>query len=151
MTIVPGGELGCTPAAVPPIDADNSRVQRVVTSDGTSFVLGSRGPCSSTSQILGYDIFKREIQCVDTSDPTSPYFSSAEEEALLDQIFHQFYPDYNEILPVMIYRNSIESETANRRQGENTIGLLQVPSVLLAPCRTGARRELNFKCVNPIM
>ncbi|EFX79766.1 hypothetical protein DAPPUDRAFT_319198 [Daphnia pulex] len=55
------GRLGCTPAECESIDGKDF-LQQLVLANKACYVLGSRGPCSTTSQLLGYDIFKRRLQ-----------------------------------------------------------------------------------------
>jgi hypothetical protein len=68
----------------------------VPTSDGKCYELGSAGPCSSydyTSSLLGFDILKNELVCVDITDPSSPYFFSKEENDLFDSVFDGVYQE----------------------------------------------------------
>ena len=68
--------------------------QMVPASDGKCYELGSAGPCSNDDEIsslLGFDILKNELVCVDITDPSSPYFFSKEENDLLDSVFDGVY------------------------------------------------------------
>ncbi|EFX73270.1 hypothetical protein DAPPUDRAFT_325519 [Daphnia pulex] len=126
---------------------------------GTCFALGSGGPCSST-QLLGYDIFKRQLQCV--VDPFSPESSPSQQNELVDgaenkELFSQDY--ISERIGWIEYLISIS--LSQRRylmepiERQDTAGILQLPSSLpdslLLPCRTGARSDNNFKCANPLV
>jgi hypothetical protein len=79
----------------------------VPTSDGKCYELGSAGPCSSydyTYSLLGLDILRNELVCVDITDPSSPYFFSQEENDLLDSVFDQFYPEYDFFRIYLVYQ-----------------------------------------------
>ncbi len=156
VAISPQGRLGCTPAKCQSIDnRDKSFQQLAPTENGRCYALGSRGPCPFTSQLLGYDIFKRRLQCVNIRDPSSPYFFSPREDAFLDRAYNQIHPEYD-VRVSLTKENLLErSGTAQRKQDTNTIGVFQLPSplphILLNPCRPGARRGLNYKCTNPLV
>lgn len=154
VTISPQGRLGCTPAECQSIDGEDKSLQLVPTENGVCYALGSHGPCSTTSQLLGYDIFKRRLQCVNIQDPSSSYFFSPREGEMLNSIYNQLYPEYDDYRISLVYE-SLEGRNDQRRQGANTFGIFQFPSslleTLLQPCRTGARQGMNFKCTNPIV
>ena len=156
VTISPKGRLGCTPAECQSMDGEDKSLQLVSDENGVCYALGLQGPCLSTSQLLGYDIFKRRLQCVNIQDPSSPYFFSPREEKILDSIYIQLYPEYDDYRISLVYE-SLEgrNDKGQRRQGANTAGIFQFPSsspeVLLQPCRTGARQGTNYKCTNPIV
>jgi hypothetical protein len=79
----------------------------VPTSDGKCYELGTAGPCSSyddTSSLLGLNMLKNELECVDVTDPWSPYFFSQEENDLLDSVFDQFYPEYDFFRIYLVYQ-----------------------------------------------
>ena len=130
-------------------------MQSVVSVDGVCYALGSRGPCNSISHMLGYDVFKRQPQCTNVEDPSSPYSSSPQEEESLDRVYNQLYPEYDDVRVWLIRQNVNRNDTAQRRQDTNTVGIFQLPSSLpdslLVPCRPGARRGLNYKCANPLV
>lgn len=163
MTISQGGRLFCTPDECPAINGENDSLQQLVPNDkGDCFALGSVGPCSA-SQLLGYDIFERQLECVNITDPSSPYFPlSSQEGGLIDRIMlealmsYQFHPDDNDLhfgLIQQAKRGIIKRKI--QRQDATTAGIFQLPSSLpdplLQPCRTGARQGENFKCTNPLM
>ncbi|XP_045026492.1 uncharacterized protein LOC116919237 isoform X3 [Daphnia magna] len=163
MTISQGGRLFCTPDECPAINGENDSLQQLVPNDkGDCFALGSVGPCSA-AQLLGYDIFERQLECVNITDPSSPYFSSSFQErgpidrVMLDALLlHQFHPDDNDLQFGLIQqakRGIIKRKI--QRQDASTAGIFQLPSSLpdplLQPCRTGARQGENFKCTNPLI
>ncbi|XP_032781080.2 uncharacterized protein LOC116919237 isoform X1 [Daphnia magna] len=163
MTISQGGRLFCTPDECPVINGENDSLQQLVPNDkGDCFALGSVGPCSAP-QLLGYDIFERQLECVNITDPSSPYFPlSSQEGGLIDRIMleafmsYQFHPDDNDLhfgLSQQAKRGIIKRKI--QRQDANTAGIFQLPSSLpyplLQPCRTGARQGENFKCTNPLI
>ncbi|XP_057374601.1 uncharacterized protein LOC130695482 [Daphnia carinata] len=163
MTISQGGRLFCTPDECPVINSENDSQQQWVPNDrGGCFALGSTGPCSA-SQLLGYDVFERQLECVNTTDPFSPYFiPSPQESGLIDRALfdarlqRQFHPEDNDLYFGLIQqakRGIIKSRI--QRQDVNTAGIFELPSSLpdplLQPCRTGARQGENFKCTNPLI
>lgn len=156
VTINQQGRLGCTPTECESIDGKNFLQQSVLVNKRRCYILGSRGPCSTTAQLLGYDIFKRRSQCVNLEDPSSSYFVSPREKEMLDSIYNQLYPEYDDYRISLMYQ-SLEgrNDKGQRRQGANTAGIFQFPSssleTLLQPCRTGARQGMNFKCTNPLV
>lgn len=115
------------------------------------YALGTRGPCSSPSEYFGYNIFNYQGECVDIEDPTSPYFSSSEENARLDDIYNKAENDTKSVS--LQKRETRHPRT--RRQGFNTGGIFQqagrVPASLLNPCQLGSRSGNNFKCTNPLV
>ncbi|KZS08617.1 Uncharacterized protein APZ42_027312 [Daphnia magna] len=156
VTIAEQGRLGCAPTQCESIDNDNLSRQLVPANDGVCYALGSRGSCATTSQFLGYDIFKHRVQCVDFLDPSSPYFSWPAQDDFLGSIYNQLHPEYDEFRVSFVYESLTgKNETEQRRQGANTVGAVQFPGTtiesLLHPCRTGARRGINFKCTNPLI
>ena len=155
MTINQQGRLGCTPTECESIDGKNFLQQLVLVNKRGCYILGSRGPCSTTTQLLGYDIFKRRSQCVNLLDAFSPYFSSREENDLLDSFYNQLHPEYDEFQTSFVYQSLVVRNATLRRQGANTAGIFQTPSLsietLLNPCRTGARQGINYKCTNPLV
>jgi hypothetical protein len=122
--------------------------QLVPTSDGRCHELGTTGRCLNydyTYSLLGLDILKNELECVDVTDPSSPYFSSQEENDILDSIFDEFYTEYN-LFPVYVAYLSVKQEheakygkkkdpkgTYERRQSSTVIGAPSNPS-----CRPGS-------------
>lgn len=148
------GRLGCTPAECESTDGKDF-LQQLVLANKACYVLGSRGPCSTTSQLLGYDIFKRRLQCVNLLDPFSPYFSWHEENNLLDSIYNHLHLESDEFRTSLVYQSLEGRNDTLRRQGANTAGIFQFPSsspdTLLNPCRTGARQGANYKCTNPLV
>ena len=163
VTLSQGGRLFCTPdeCQASNISNSNSSMSFIPSDKGKCQVIGSRGTCSSTSsQFLGYDVFKRQLQCANVTDPTSPYFSYLRERRFDKKIFSQMpqiEKNQKKIdVPIeTVHQNSLikTNDTDNRRQG--TFGIFQVPSSvsdsLLQPCRPGARNGFNQKCVNPLM
>ena len=117
---------------------------------GFCYALGTRGPCSSPREFYGYNIFNYRGECVDISDPTSPYFSSSEENDRLDEIFNKAENDTK----VAVHKREA-SHPRTRRQGSNTFGIFQqagqIPASLLNPCQSGDRSGNNFKCTNPLV
>ena len=150
--ISPQGRLDCMPAECQSMDFGNKPLQMVSTQNGVCYALGTQGPCSTTSRLLGYDIFKRQPECVDVENTTSPYFLSSREAELLDRIYNQLAPDDDDYRVSLVFGNN---DIGQRRQGANTGGIFQFPSsspeTLLQPCRTGARRGTNYKCTNPLV
>ncbi|XP_046447337.1 uncharacterized protein LOC124196362 [Daphnia pulex] len=110
--------------------------------------LGSCGPCSP-SELFGYNVFRPLGECVDMNDPRTPYFSSPEENAILDDVFGRAANEPNN----RFYR--AQRLSRKRRQGPNTIGIFQqpsrIPTSLLNPCQPGGRNGNNFKCANPLV
>jgi hypothetical protein len=49
-------------------------------------------------------MLKNELECVDVTDPWSPYFFSQEENDLLDSVFDQFYPEYDFFRIYLVYQ-----------------------------------------------
>ena len=154
MTIRPDGSLGCTPAECQSIDGGDQSLQLVKAEDGECYSLGTQRPCPSTTQLLGYDIFKRQIECVNIQDPSSPYLFSPQEDAFLDSVYNQLHPEYDDFRVFLIDKSLVErNDTVQRKQ--DTFGVFQLPNALpdslLNPCRPGARRGLNYKCSNPLV
>lgn len=56
---------------------------------GSCLVMGTTGCCCSTTNVLSYNIFKRRGECVDLKDPTTPYYSSPELDAMIDEVFNK--------------------------------------------------------------
>ena len=116
--------------------------------DGQCYALGTRGPCPETPfHLLGYDVFEHKAVCVNMEDPSSPYFLSDEEDALIDSLYNQFHPEYD-FQVVLIQQNVLSrNDTSQRKQGA---GVFQLPSrfpdSLLVGCRPG-----GSGCANPIV
>nr|CAH0113100.1 unnamed protein product [Daphnia galeata] len=162
LVIIPDGRLDCEPLECQSINGgDDGRFQQLVPDEkGICFVLGSRGPCSST-QLLGYDVFKRQLQCV-IADPISPDSSSSQQNDLFHeaedkQLYSQDYISESiewieYLIGISLLQNSRLMQPIER---QDTAGILQVPSSLpdslLQPCRTGDRTGINFKCANPLV
>lgn len=158
VTISQGGRLFCGPAEC---QSFKSPMQQLVpTVKGDCYALGSQGFCANNSQVLGYDIFKRQLQCVNiislitspkqngssnkrVSESRNPLHSSRKVQLKLDQE------------NVLI---NTRSKTEERRRQDNG-GIFQFPGsnvsakidLLLQPCRTGARQGVNHKCANPLV
>jgi hypothetical protein len=109
---------------------------------------------------LGYDIFKRQLQCV--VDPFSPESSSSQQNELVDAAEKRelYSLDYiSERIGWIEYLISISSLQRNKFmqpvERQDNAGILQLPSSLpdslLHPCRTGTRPGNNFKCANPLV
>jgi hypothetical protein len=161
LVITEDGRLNCEPLECKSINGgDDGRFQQLVPDEkGTCFALGSGGPCSST-QLLGYDIFNRQLQCV--VDPFSPESSPSQQNELVDgaenrELFSQDYIseriDWIEyLISISLLQRSKLMESIER---QDTAGILQLPSSLpdslLHPCRTGARQGDNFKCANALV
>ncbi len=161
LVITVDGRLSCEPLECQTINGgDDGRFQQLIPDEkGTCFALGSLGPCSST-QLLGYDIFKRQLQCV--VDPFSPESSSSQQNELVDAAENRelYSQDYiSERIDWIKYLISISllqrSKLIEPVERQDAAGILQVPSSLpdslLQPCRSGARRDNNFKCANPLV
>ncbi len=88
---------------------------------GQCFALGTRGPCPA-SHLLGYDVFARTATCVNMEDPSSPYFSSPEENEIIDRFYNQ--PEFNDVQAVPFPGNQLRKHDT-RRQGS---GVFQLPS-----------------------
>ncbi|XP_046462657.1 uncharacterized protein LOC124208816 [Daphnia pulex] len=161
LVITEDGRLNCEPLECQSINGgDDGRFQQLVPDEkGTCFALGSRGPCSST-QLLGYDIFKRQLQCV--VDPFSPESSASQQNELVDAVENKelYLQDYiserigwiEYLITLSLIQRSKLMEPIER---QDTAGILQLPSSspdsLLQPCRSGARSDNNFKCANPLV
>jgi hypothetical protein len=96
------------------------------------------------------------MECVNVQNDTSPYFTSPEEEALVDSIYNQRSPDFDDLRISMVFKSPVgTNDIGQRRQGATTGGIFQFPSfspeTLLNPCRPGARKEMNYKCTNPLV
>lgn len=121
--------------------------------------LGTQGPCSSSYELYGYNIFELKGQCVNLEDPSSPYYSSAEENALLDEAYNQANQGSTYLNDPNSTSNQPETTQAvysrSRRQNMNSAGIFQMPSrfpsSLLNPCQLGDRNGNNFKCTNPLV
>jgi hypothetical protein len=159
LIITPDGRLSCEPLECQPINGgDDGRFHQLVPDEkGICFALGSRGSCSST-QLSGYDVFKRQLQCV-IADPFSPesspsqrneLFHEAEDKQLYSQDYVSERIEY--LIDISLLQRSKLMEPIERQE---TAGILQLPSSLpnslLQPCRTGARQGVNFKCANPLV
>ena len=159
--ITQDGRLSCEPLECQSINGgDDGRFQQLVPDEkGICFALGSRGPCSST-QLLGYDVFKRQLQCVvdpftldSSSSQQNELFHEAEEKQLYSQEFISERIEWIEyLISISLLQRSKLMEPVER---QDTAGILQVPSSLpdslLQPCRTGNRQGANFKCANPLV
>ncbi|XP_046463836.1 uncharacterized protein LOC124209732 [Daphnia pulex] len=103
VNITSDGSMSCMKSNCPTIYESNEyssklwkQKQMVPTSDGKCYELGSADPCSNddeTSSLLGFDILKNELVCVDITDPSSPYYFSKEENDLLDSVFDGVYQE----------------------------------------------------------
>ena len=134
------------------------------------YELGSKGPCSSYDgkpQLLGYDIYNGQLECVDMANSSSPYFSLDEENELIDSVYDQFYPEYDFFRIWLVYQ-TLQLEEAvkpgkkkkkkirnsasyTKRRQSHTLGVFHVPGgkiPLVNPSRTG--RGLG-KGTNPIV
>lgn len=175
LTIDSWSDLNCAPSQCLEERDDPSPYvkQMVPTKNGKCYELGSIGPCSSydsKSQLLGYDIYKRQLECVDMSNSSSLYFSSDEENELIDSVYDQFYPEYDFFRIWLVYqslhleeavkpckkkkkkiRNSAASSYRRQRRKSHTLRVFQIPGgkiPLLNPSRPG--RGLG-KGTNPIV
>ncbi len=147
--------LVCSPSQCPspvPINSPGGQPFQMVPfgNTGRCYALGTRGPCPA-SHLLGYDVFQLIAVCVNMEDPSLPYFSTPEEDEIIDRFYNQ--PELNSIQLVPFQQNSLRRNgTVQRRQGS---GVFQLPSrfpdTLLNPCRPGDRNNFNYKCTNPIV
>ena len=141
------GALGCSPAAQCLPSSNDPSKRLAPARDGFCYDLGSRGPCSST-QFFAFDVFSLTSRCFDARSSSSPYFTSAKEDAFLSNTFDALYV-YD------FYRVHLVQQANNKRQDANTAGLFQIPASLpeplLNPCRPGARNGNNLKCTNPLV
>ena len=155
MTFNAADKLVCTPFQCQPVQSlSGLPFQMVPFGYGKCFALGTRGPCPATPfHLLGYDVFERKAVCVIMDDPSSPYFSSPEEDEIIDRFYDQKQPDFNDVRVVMFQQNSLrENGTAERRQASGVFQFpSQFPETFLNPCRPGDQREFNFKCTNPLV
>ena len=155
MTFNAADKLVCTPSQCQPVQSlSGLPFQMVPFGYGKCFALGTRRPCPATPfHLLGYDVFERKAVCVNMDDPSSPYFSSPEEDEIIDRFYDQKQPDFNDVRVVMFQQNSLrENGTAKRRQASGVFQFpSQFPETLLNPCRPGDQREFNFKCTNPLV
>jgi hypothetical protein len=138
--------------------------------NGDCYELGSTDSCSSygyapTNKVLGYDVVKRQSECVDVGDAWSPYFNSQEENELLDTVYDQFTPEYDFFRIWLVYQGLQLEEAVkpgkkkkkkkvvngNYQKRQDTFGIFQVPGgriPLLNPSRSGYRVG---KGTNPIV
>lgn len=147
------GTLSCMPAEC---QSRSEELPVARHSDGFCYVLGSQGPCGfSPAQFLGFDVFRRRTQCVDTRSPQSPYFTSRQEDAFLAATFNQLYANYDSyrvsLVSTSLRRNETDAGPDRRQDIINTSGVFQLPGSLLNPCRPGARSGNNFKCTSPFV
>ena len=121
------------------------------------YALGTRGPCCSSSDLLGYNIFKLESECVDVKDPSLPYFISEDEANLLDEYFDE--PDgcnqcneCNQQTKCNSTESTSEQSHSSRikRQGVISTSITSATSLLNA-CQQGGLSASNPKCTNPLM
>ena len=168
VSVSSSGELECAPNTCQIVDryqdfllqlvpVKQSRVSYDSGEDenGYCYALGTRGPCSP-SELFGYNIFRSKGECVDMDDPRTPYFSSPEENAILDDVFERAA---NEPLKVKNKNSNTffraQRISRKRRQGANSFGIFQqpsgIPTSLLNPCQLGNRNGNNFKCSNPLV
>lgn len=149
------GRLECTPSVCPSRTQNGNRLIPFG-ENGICYEFGTVGPCRPNTELLGYDVFERRGICVDIFDPSSPYFTSPDEDDVLDKIYNQVSAEYGDYQITLVEQNLlVRKDSAEERQEQNTLGIFQVPEalpeVLLNPCRPGAQRELNYKCMNPIL
>ncbi len=144
--------LICSPSQCPSLNSPGGQPFQMVPfgNAGQCYALGTRGPCP-VSHLLGYDVFQLDVVCVNMEDPSSPYFSTPEEDEIIDRFYNQ--PEFNDVQPLPFQQNSLRRNgTAQRRQGS---GVFQLPSrfpdTLLNPCRPGDRNNFNYKCTNPLV
>ena len=155
MNFAENGRLECTSSECPPSPL-NSNPLVPVEDDRFCYEWGTTGPCNPTTELLGYDVFQIRTTCVGLTNPLSPYFSSLEEDEMLDNVFNQLSAEFDDFRIILVQQNPIERKsTAKRRQGQNTYGSFQVssslPDVLLNPCRPGLQNGSNTKCTSPIL
>lgn len=148
--------FGCAPAQCQVSQQESLLQQLVPGGDGLCYPLGTRGPCSAPSELLGYDVLGKESACVNVNDPLSPYFESSELNGLLDTMHKQRNPDFGDFEITFIKQNLLKfNSLSTRRQNLNTIGVFQFPNfspkTLLNPCRPGPKRGNNYKCANPLV
>nr|CAH0105579.1 unnamed protein product [Daphnia galeata] len=120
VTISQGGRLFCGPSECR--SANDLQQQLVPTEKGECYALGSQGFCSNNSQVLGYDIFKRQLRCVDKFALKTR--SKIEEKRRQDNRGIFRFPESPVVMTI---------------------------DFLLQPCRTGARQGVNHKCANPLV
>lgn len=117
--------------------------------DGYCYALGTRGPCSPY-ELFGYNIFRAEGQCLNTEDPTTPYFSSPEENDILDELYNHTSEE-----PAKKSVTFFRSQHLSRNRRQSSFGIIQqtssIPTSLLNPCQLGNRNGINFKCTNPLV
>lgn len=176
LTINSWSDLNCAPSQCLLDESstigDHSPVgkQLIPTKNGKCYELGSKGPCSSYDdkpQLLGYDIYKGQLECVDMANSSSPYFSSDEENELIDSVYDQFYPEYDFFRIWLVYQ-TLQLEEAvkpgkkkkkkirnsasyKKRRQSHILGVFHVPGgkiPLVNPSRPG--RGLG-KGTNPIV
>lgn len=153
MTPTSSGSLECKPNYCPasPKSLKNFILQFVLVKNGSDYsdekcyALGTTGPCCSPSDLLGYNIFELKAECVDLNDPSSPYFSSSEENNRLDELYDVNGKEYDDD-----YSRESKSFSRIRRQGIIQIPS-RVPNTLLNPCQQGGRNANNLKCANILM
>jgi hypothetical protein len=161
--------LGCLPD-----ECDNIRRQQSIEAeetqllpsadDGLCYPLGSSCP-NDSSAIFDYDIFKMRPTCRVIKSS-----AANDDEADLDEIYNQLYPEYDFYRLILTYNNNRRNKLnrrltggelnyrrklgiIQRKQGGSlTSGVFQVPSSLPDPllnsCRPGAKKDNNFKCTN---
>lgn len=148
--------FGCAPTECRLPQSTNFLQQLVPGGDGFCYQLGSRGPCSGSSELLGFNIIERKAECVDISNPLSPYFESLQLNELLDRTYNQRSAEFGDFEITLISQNSLNrNASATRRQELNTLGIFQsptsTPATLLNPCRPGPNKGDNYKCSNPLL
>lgn len=162
VTVSSSGKLECGSNTCPSLDRYYqdfllqlvpAKESRIIGSDddddGFCYALGTRGPCSP-SELFGYNIFQAEGQCLDMEDPTTPYFSSPVENALLDELYNHTSEE-----PVKKSVTFFRSQQLSRNRRQASFGIVQqsstFPTSMLNPCQLGNRNGNNFKCTNPLV
>ena len=152
VTISQGGRLVCGPAECQSVNTIGNLKQLVPTEKGECYALGSQGFCAKKSQALGYDIFNRQLQCVNVSSLNSPNSSSNRRVSNSSNHSSMNKLDHEKLLI------KTRNKTPGSRRQDNR-GIFQFPGssvatkidFLLQPCRTGARQGVNHKCTNPLV
>ncbi len=118
--------------------------QLVPTKDGKCLQLGSSSHCScecndDSQQLLAFDILEKELECHDISDPWSPYYSSEEENQLIDSVYNSIQHENK-----VAYGEDKKKKTRYYRQSSGQA--INIPNN--PPCRPGKGQG---KCIDKLM
>jgi hypothetical protein len=96
--------------------------------------------CNDDSQqLLAFDILEKELECHDISDPWSPYYSSEEENQLIDSVYNSIQHENK-----VAYGEDKKKKTRYYRQSSGQA--INIPNN--PPCRPGKGQG---KCIDKLM